>query len=259
MSVYVLPYNSQQQLTKHINARELRCKCGGTHNITINTDLLDKQEKLISLIGAKYIYISSANRCKTHDKNVGGNGYGLHTTGKAIDAMYVDEFGKTIDPRAVAAAMQEIGFTGIGRINNQYIHGDVGTLAEHGGMKWLGDETVAGGTSGSVIREPNTYWSYYGLKRSDYIKTAITETLEARLQKVLNAIGENLDVDGIVGEKTMKALKKHRISKGEKGDFVKIIQEILNSKGYNCGTVDGIAGDKTMQSICNAAWDKLFE
>ena len=258
MSVYLLPYNSQEQLTEHINARELRCKCGGTHNITVNTDLLDKQEKLMTLIGAEHIYISSANRCKTHDVNVGGNGYGLHTTAKAIDAKYVDKSGKTIDPRVVAGAMQELGFTGIGRINNEYIHGDVGTLAEHGGMKWLGDEMVAGGTSGSVIREPNTYWNYYGLNRSDYIKTAVTETLEMRLQKVLNLMGEKLDVDGIVGEKTLKALKNHNISKGEKGEFIKVIQEILNSKGYNCGAADGVAGDKTIQAICNASWDRLF-
>ena len=50
MSVYVLPYNSNEQLSAHINARELRCKCGGTHNITVNTELIDKTEKLIDTI-----------------------------------------------------------------------------------------------------------------------------------------------------------------------------------------------------------------
>lgn len=50
MSVYVLPYNSREQLSAHLNAQELRCKCGGTHNITVNTDLIDKIEKLISAI-----------------------------------------------------------------------------------------------------------------------------------------------------------------------------------------------------------------
>lgn len=258
MAVRALAYNSTEQLTKHINAKELRCKCGGTHNITVNTDLLDKEEKLMELMGAEHIYISSANRCKIHDKNVGGSGYGMHTLGKAIDAMYTDANGKTIDPRVVAACMQEVGFTGIGRITNQFIHGDVGTLAEHGGSKWLGDEMVVGGTSGSVIKEPKTYWEYYGLKRSDYIKTVEVDSVEKRLQKVLNTMGESLTVDGVIGEKTISALKKHNINKGEKGEFVKIMQEILNSKGYDCGTADGIAGDKTIQAICDAAWDKLF-
>ena len=46
MSVQTLPYNSTKQLTKHINAQELRCKCGGTENIKYNMDLLNKVEKL---------------------------------------------------------------------------------------------------------------------------------------------------------------------------------------------------------------------
>ena len=259
MSILVLNWNDNRQLGKKysIRAQELRCKCGGKHNITVNTLLIDKLETLMDIVGAKHIYFSSVNRCKVHDKNVGGSGWGLHTISKAADFKMTDEKDKAIDTRVLAAVMQEIGFTGIGRITKDYIHGDVGTLAEHGGKKWLGDEMVKGGTSGSVINEPNTYWNYYGLKRSDYIKTPV-EPIEKRLQRVLNAMGEKLDVDGIVGENTMKALKRHNISKGEKGEFIKIIQEILNAKGYDAGEPDGIAGDKTIQAICNAAWDKLF-
>lgn len=49
------------------------------------------------------------------------------------------------------------------------------------------------------------------------------------------------------------------IQKGKSGEFVKVVQEILNSKGYDCGEADGICGDKTAQAICNAMYDKLFE
>ena len=59
----------------------------------------------------------------------------MHTLGKAMDFKLVDQNNKTIDTRVIAAVMQEIGFTGIGRITNEYIHGDVGTLVEHGGIK----------------------------------------------------------------------------------------------------------------------------
>ena len=264
MSVYVLPYNSDKQISKHINARELRCKCGGTHNITVNTDLIDKAERLISTIAEinklsaddVHIAISSANRCKQHDINVGGSGWGMHTLGKAIDFQiyYKDA---VVDTRLIACIAQELGFTGIGRITAQYIHCDVGTLAEHGGRKWLGDEMVKGGTSGSIVFEPNTYWNYYGIDRNKYFPEPVKST-EKWLQESLNALGENLIVDGVIGVKTLEAMKRHPIKQGERGDYVKIVQQILNAKGYDCGTPDGIAGNKTTSAICSAAWDRLF-
>lgn len=267
MSVYVLPYNSKNQLSAHINASELRCKCYGTHNITVNTELIDKIEKLISEIAKIYnvpinkvvINISSANRCKKHDINVGGSGWGMHCVGKALDFQIVCN-GVIIKSKLIACIAQEIGFTGIGRIKSvgEYIHCDVGTLAEHGGKKWLGDETIAGGTNGSIINEPQTYWNYYGIDRSKYYKNEKEQSLEEQLQTELNKKGEKLNIDGIIGEKSLEALKKHNIKSGETGEFVKVIQKILNDKGYNCGNPDGFFGEKTLQAICNAAWDKLF-
>lgn len=32
-------------------------------------------------------------------------------------------------------------------------------------------------------------------------------------------------------------------------DIIKIVQDVLNQKGYDCGSVDGIAGDKTKSAI----------
>lgn len=258
MSVYTLPYNDNRQLAKKFNitAQEIRCKCGGNHDIYVNTELIDKLEQVMEILGADHIYPSSGNRCPSHDRRVGGTGGGMHTkNGSAIDYTLTKK-GETIDPCVVAAVAQEVGFNGIGRIDKTHIHCDVRTVSKPE-QKWLGDETIKGGTSGSIIREPNTYWNYYKLDRSKYIETPV-EPVEKRLQRVLNVMGEKLDVDGIVGENTMKALKRHNINKGEKGEFIKIIQEILNAKGYDAGEPDGIAGDKTIQAICNAAWDKLF-
>lgn len=273
MAIYTLPYNSRNQISQHINAQELRCKCGGTHSITINSDLIDRIEKLLCIVADAYkvdvkdvhITISSANRCKQHDINVGGSGWGMHVVGKALDYKVTCN-GQVIDTRELAAIAQELGFTGIGRIPitpgssvpSDYIHSDVGTLAEHTGSKWLGDETVKGGTNGSVIREPQTYWNYYGISRSKYF-SAPSLSIEKQIQTALNALGEALTIDGIIGEKSLEALKRHPIRQGERGEYVKVMQTFLNSKGYDCGEPDGIAGNKTTAAICASAWDHLFK
>lgn len=258
---YELPYNSDKQLSPHINAQELKCKCGGCHNITVDTELIDKAESLISNVaitqGADekdvHINISSANRCKQHDINVGGSGWGMHVVGKAIDFQLTYK-GNAIDSRLIACVAQEIGFNGIGRIPSvgDYIHCDVGTLAEHGGIKWLGDETAKGGTSGSVIYEPNTYWNYYGLDRNEYFKgdTSIedNDTPEVKLQKILNDKGSSLDTDGIIGTLTLTELRNYTIEPNDSGELTKWVQEKLKSLGYDID-VNGTADEKTMNVI----------
>lgn len=76
-----------------------------------------------------------------------------------------------------------------------------------------------------------------------------------RLQKELNVQGfrdkngNKLAEDGILGELTISAMPV--IKKGSKGNITKLVQELLVSKGYNTGGVDGIAGDKTRTAIIN--------
>ena len=264
MGVYTLPYNSKEKLSSHIGAWELKCKCGGTHSIIVNEELIDKMEKLISAIAKVYkvsaddvhVNISSANRCKQRDIAVGGSGWGMHTLGKALDYQITVK-GKVVDSKLIACIAQEIGFNGIGRIKStgEYIHSDVGTLAEHGGKKWLGDETVVGGTSGSVINEPKTYWEYYGLKRSDYFKDETVESFEKKLQTILNNKGSKLAVDGIIGNLTLSDLRNYTIESGDSGELTKWTQERLKALGYDVD-VNGKADAKTMNAIHKFQRDK---
>ena len=47
----------------------------------------------------------------------------------------------------------------------------------------------------------------------------------------------------------MSAVKKYTIRNGDTGNLIKWVQNHLNQIGYNCGTADGVAGQKTMGAI----------
>lgn len=69
------------------------------------------------------------------------------------------------------------------------------------------------------------------------------------LQKILNAKGSKLIVDGKSGENTLAECKKYTIEKDDKGTLTKWVQQRLNSLGFSCGAADGIAGANTMSGI----------
>ena len=69
------------------------------------------------------------------------------------------------------------------------------------------------------------------------------------LQQILNAKGFTLVEDGLFGINTLNALRKYTIEINDSGTLTKWTQEILASKGYNVGYVDGVAGPQTMFGI----------
>ena len=57
----------------------------------------------------------------------------------------------------------------------------------------------------------------------------------------------NQHVDGIPGKNTLAGCPI--CQKGAKGNITKLIQEKLNSLGYNCSAVDGIFGNETKKAV----------
>ena len=128
-------HGDSTKLTAHFAVNEFQCKCGKCHDFQLDTDLVDKLEKLFTALDCSKIVISSGFRCVKHDKTVGGSGTGQHTLGKAADICCIGQNGKTIVSYLVCIAAQEVGFTGIARINDSYTHVDVRS------GRWYGDET----------------------------------------------------------------------------------------------------------------------
>lgn len=84
--------------------------------------------------------------------------------------------------------------------------------------------------------------------------TANTKADIKGLQRILNNGGANLVVDGIVGNKTLSAVKKYTVELNDKGNLIKWVQERLNQLGYNAGYADGFAEQPTMDAIYK--WQK---
>ena len=110
-------YNANIRLSEHFVTSEFRCKCGKAHNTKIDDDLIVKLESLYKKLNCSKIIINSGYRCSAHDKNVGGNGYGMHTTGKAADIVCYDQKGNRISSKLVSCAAQDVGFGGIANID----------------------------------------------------------------------------------------------------------------------------------------------
>lgn len=253
MSVQSLPYNSTMQLTPHINAQELRCKCGGKHDILYDMDLLNKVEKLAAILGVDMITITSGYRCPTHDKKVGGNGRGQHTTGRAMDVKFCKN-GKFISTKIISCVAQDIGFNGIANINASYtsIH-----LDNRKAGKYYGNEQV---NLRSVTAD---FYAYYRLSKQNVDKykassfTPVwtykysTDILE--LQKILIAKGHKIVADGKAGDKTLEAVKRYTIARKDKGQLTYWVKKRLRS--LRCPV--GEDGD-VIDIVC-VAGIKLFE
>lgn len=94
----------------------------------------------------------------------------------------------------------------------------------------------------SIIASKNTATS----KGDDWIRRLQDE---CNKQGFRDKNGNKLSEDGILGEMTISAMPV--IKKGTRGNITKLVQELLVSKGYDTGGVDGIAGGKTESAIRN--------
>lgn len=214
MNIKKYAYNSKTQLTKNINVSELKEASSHTHDIVVDIDHINKVQDFMAYIGADWVRFSSGYRCSTHDKKVGGSGKGQHTKGTATDQCFKKD-GKYLDAKWVCCKAQDFGFKGIGYIDNYYVHLDSRTSGTYRGDERKGYSNNVDGDFYKYfgIEKPDTEKGYTGtfptLPSRGYFKKGDKGTQVKNLQKFLNwALNEKLDVDGIIGSKSIKAIKK---------------------------------------------------
>ena len=155
MSTY--QFDDKTQLSAHFNVQEFKCQCGKSHDILIDSGLIDKLERLYTALNCSKIIVTSGYRCPEHDKAVGGTSSGQHTKGTAADVCCYGQDGQPISSKVVCCKAQDLGFGGIANITAayQYTHLDVRT-----GYRWLGDEVKGNGT----VTED--FYKYFGIKKT---------------------------------------------------------------------------------------------
>ena len=226
-------YDDCTQISEHFNANEFACECHNIHDNLISDELIEKLEEIFKAIGASKGIITSGYRCPDCDIAVGGNGCGQHTKGTAADIIFYDNNGQPISSKIVCCKAQDLNFGGIANITDSYTytHLDVRTSNFYRGNEINGTDNVT-----------SDFYEYFGINRNS--DNAISD-----LQRILNAKGYNLAVDGIAGPQTISACRNYTIENGDCGPLTKWVQSRLNSIGFDCGTADGIAGKKTMSAI----------
>ena len=87
---HIINKKSSLKLSPNFNSDEFDCKCAGLCDKTyIAKHLVEVVQHIRELYGAP-LTITSAYRCKEHNKNVGGVATSTHTLGTAVDLKCSD-------------------------------------------------------------------------------------------------------------------------------------------------------------------------
>lgn len=127
------------KITEHFDTSEFRCNCGKEG---VNTELVERLERLFAAIGADKILISSGYRCPDCSVAVGGYRNDMHTKGGAAD-LVVYKDGKEMNSFAVCAIAEDLGlFNGIAVIDDHYLHLDIRGIIPYSNNHWFGNEAT---------------------------------------------------------------------------------------------------------------------
>lgn len=229
-------------LSTHFSQSEFICSCCGRSH-AISQLLINRLEKMFTIMDAKAIFINSGYRCES---NPWGSKTDAHRKGIAADIRVQKKDGSWYTSWDIAEVAERLGFGGIGLMLPNSCHVDTRDTEPYDNIHWFGNE-----------------YTYDNTPKNDWIKTfqrgtvfageknntvSNSDTSEIKLQKILNNKGSKLDVDGIIGNLTLTDLRGYTIEPNDSGELTKWTQERLKALGYDVD-INGTADTKTMNAI----------
>jgi hypothetical protein len=238
VSVKTYQENKKIQLSKNFNSYEFRCGLGSPcscSTILIDDKLVEYLQKIRDHFG-KSITITSAYRCPSYNKRIGGATSSYHSRGMACDIVV-----SGVAPKEVAKYAESIGIKGIGlyetNADGHFVHIDTRTSKAF----WYGQKqayrSTFGGLSNSTVTNNSTMNN-----ASSILSRGSSGDAVKKLQKNLIDLGYycgSRGADGDYGEKTEVAVRQFQ-------------------KEYGGIDMDGIAGNETLKAIDVAVSAKAY-
>lgn len=233
MGVKTYQENDRAQLSKNFNSYEFRCGLGSPcacSTVLIDDKLVEYLQKIRDNFG-KSIKITSAYRCSSYNKSIGGATGSYHSKGMAADIVV-----SGVAPREVAKYAESIGILGVGLYetdkDGHFVHIDTRTTKSF----WYGQAQSPRVTfGGSSVNTSSSSVSSNSTTTTTTLNNGMSGSKVKELQEKLNSLGYSCGiVDGYYGAKTADAVRKFQ-------------------RDYGNGlAIDGIAGPKTLEAIDKA-------
>lgn len=115
-------------------------QCPHCSEVKINKDFVERLEILHRKMNAKCVIISSGYRCPDHSVAVGGYRNDAHVLGFGADLAVYKQDGNPYSSATVCRIAEQIGFGGIGIIDNVFVHLDSRDCNPFTNNHWFGNE-----------------------------------------------------------------------------------------------------------------------
>lgn len=125
-------------LSTHFDSLEFACSCCGK-TVKMSDLLIERLEKMHSLMDAKAIYVNSGYRC---NNNPWGSPTDAHRKGMAADIKVQRKDRSWYTAEDIAEAAERIGFGGIGIMEPDACHVDTRDSEPYLNNHWYGNETT---------------------------------------------------------------------------------------------------------------------